>query len=224
MLTAEYIDNACKISDLESIKKMNLSLKDIDRKLFEVFAQQIFSTGFVHADPHPGNIFVRKSKSGKEAELVILDHGLYETLTEDIRDNLCRFWEAIVLRDKEQMDIYSLKLGVQNSKRFAEVLLQKPLEFHKFSLSTKYTEKELEYMKKLASKRFDLIMSVLKEMPRKLLFVVRNLNTVRAISLEHGDIIDRPKIMCRYAIQTLLKNSNIFVYLRRKISFEYSLW
>jgi hypothetical protein len=46
-----------------------------------ITVSQIFHSGFVHADPHPGNILVRKSKvDGKEAEIVILDHGLYEEL------------------------------------------------------------------------------------------------------------------------------------------------
>ena len=33
-------------------------------------------TGFVHGDPHPGNVFVRSSPKG-DAEIVLLDHGLY---------------------------------------------------------------------------------------------------------------------------------------------------
>ncbi|XP_011337281.1 uncharacterized aarF domain-containing protein kinase 5-like [Ooceraea biroi] len=34
--------------------------------------EQIFHTGFMHADPHPGNVFVRKGKD-KKAEIVLLD-------------------------------------------------------------------------------------------------------------------------------------------------------
>lgn len=36
----------------------------------------IFNRGFVHSDPHPGNILVRKSEKGS-TEIVLLDHGLY---------------------------------------------------------------------------------------------------------------------------------------------------
>lgn len=224
VLTAEFIDNACKISDVESLKKQKIDLKDVDKKLFEVFAYQIFHTGFVHADPHPGNVFVRKNQFGK-AEIVLLDHGLYENVPEKTRNDLCHFWEAIVLRDYDMMKVYSDKLNVSNHQRFAEILLQKPLEVNKFSLATRYTEAEVLYMKKIASKHFDLIMQVLREMPRNLIFIVRNLNIVRAIAKDHGDLVDRPKIMARCAIANILSSGgNIFSYLRRKIHFEYRLW
>lgn len=223
VLTAEFIDDACKISDNAALKRMRVNVKQLDKKLFEIFAYQIFKTGFVHADPHPGNIFVRKQNGN--VQLVLLDHGLYETIDENIRDNLCRFWEAIVLRDYSRMKLYSEKLNVHDFKRFAEILLQKPLEINKFSFATRYTEKEVEFMKKMASEHFDVIMQVLRDMPRNLLFVVRNLNTVRSIAKEHGDLIDRPKIMARYAISTLLSNGNgFFSFVRRKVYFEYRLW
>jgi aarF domain-containing kinase len=45
VLTAEYIDNACKISNVQELKNKNLDIKDIDKKLFQMFAQQIFNTG-----------------------------------------------------------------------------------------------------------------------------------------------------------------------------------
>lgn len=54
MLTAEYI-HGYKVSDVTGIKEAGLDLKDVDRKLVNAFAEQIFHTGFVHADPHPGN-------------------------------------------------------------------------------------------------------------------------------------------------------------------------
>lgn len=78
MLTAEWIDGY-KITDLDSIKKDYFDIADIDKKLFKIFSEQIFNTGFVHAgyytfnfltnnpynyfifnvifcaDPHPGN-------------------------------------------------------------------------------------------------------------------------------------------------------------------------
>lgn len=38
----------------------------------------IFVNGFVHCDPHPGNVLVRKHPGTGRAEIVLLDHGLYQ--------------------------------------------------------------------------------------------------------------------------------------------------
>ncbi|XP_031639550.1 uncharacterized aarF domain-containing protein kinase 5 [Contarinia nasturtii] len=91
VLTTEWIEGY-KITDAHSIERDNLDLSDIDRKLFKVFSEQIFNTGFIHADPHGGNVFLRKKNDGT-AEIVLLDHGLYEHLATSTRLSLCKFWE-----------------------------------------------------------------------------------------------------------------------------------
>lgn len=37
------------------MEKAGINIEDVDKKLINAFAEQIFHTGFVHADPHPGN-------------------------------------------------------------------------------------------------------------------------------------------------------------------------
>lgn len=54
VLVTEFIDGI-KINEMDELLKMGCSLKDIDSKLFQAFGEQIFQSGFVHADPHPGN-------------------------------------------------------------------------------------------------------------------------------------------------------------------------
>ena len=53
-LTTEFID-ATKVNEVEKLKNQGFSLADVDKKLVVAFSEQIFHTGFVHADPHPGN-------------------------------------------------------------------------------------------------------------------------------------------------------------------------
>lgn len=54
VLTTEFIDGI-KINEKEALSNAGFSLADIDKKMFTAFSEQIFHTGFVHADPHPGN-------------------------------------------------------------------------------------------------------------------------------------------------------------------------
>jgi aarF domain-containing kinase len=51
VLVMEFIDGF-KVSDVDKIKQANLSLKEIDTRIVEAMAFQIFHSGFVHADPH----------------------------------------------------------------------------------------------------------------------------------------------------------------------------
>lgn len=111
VLTAEFVEGI-KISDKEALKEAKFSLADIDTKLFKAFSQQIFHSGFVHADPHAGNILVRASKKAKGAELVILDHGLYEEVPDNVRESLRLLWKYMVLNNHEKMKKYSMELGV----------------------------------------------------------------------------------------------------------------
>jgi aarF domain-containing kinase len=54
ILVTEWIDGV-KVTDIEGIKAQGLDLADVDKKLLTLMGEQIFHTGFVHADPHPGN-------------------------------------------------------------------------------------------------------------------------------------------------------------------------
>ncbi|CAE5963058.1 unnamed protein product [Arabidopsis arenosa] len=47
-----------KVDDVESLKSTNVSPEKVAKVLVEVFAEMIFVHGFIHGDPHPGNILV----------------------------------------------------------------------------------------------------------------------------------------------------------------------
>ncbi|XP_006806121.1 uncharacterized aarF domain-containing protein kinase 5 [Neolamprologus brichardi] len=199
VLTAEFCDG-CKINSVEEIKRQGLSLKDTADKLIRTFAEQIFYTGFIHADPHPGNVLVRRGPDNK-AELVLLDHGLYEYLSQQDREALCKLWRSIVLRDEAEMKQQSSALGVKEYFLFCEMLLQRPINMHKLGLSNILSREETAYMREMAVHRFESIMQVLKSMPRPMLLVFRNINTVRSINIKLGAPVDRYFVMAKSAVR-----------------------
>ena len=52
------------------MRAMHLDLAKVARLVVSAFAQQIFQTGFVHSDPHPGNVLVRRAANG-DPEVVV---------------------------------------------------------------------------------------------------------------------------------------------------------
>ncbi|XP_076062663.1 putative aarF domain-containing protein kinase 5 isoform X2 [Oratosquilla oratoria] len=198
VLTTEFI-HGLKVSDSAGIEAAGMSMKDVDEKIISAFAEQIFHTGFVHADPHPGNILIRPSLHGG-AEIVLLDHGLYQYLPTSVRQPLCRLWKSIVMGDHAGMRKNAAQLGVKDYLLFAEMLMQRPIQLGGFGkLATAITTEELEYMQEMAAKKFDQITVTLREIPREMLLVIRNINTIRAITKDHGGLVDRYTLMARSA-------------------------
>ncbi len=72
----------------------------------------IFKEGFIHADPHPGNLFVRKTGAGaRDIELVILDHGIYTDLPDDTRLSYTKLWRGVLAQDEMLIREASSDLG-----------------------------------------------------------------------------------------------------------------
>uniref|UniRef100_A0A2K5LTJ1 AarF domain containing kinase 5 n=4 Tax=Cercopithecinae TaxID=9528 RepID=A0A2K5LTJ1_CERAT len=199
VLTADFCAG-CKVNDVEAIRSQGLAVKDIAEKLIKAFAEQIFYTGFIHSDPHPGNVLVRKGPDGK-AELVLLDHGLYQFLEEKDRAALCQLWRAIILRDDAAMRAHAAALGVKDYLLFSEMLMQRPVRLGQLWGSHLLSREEAAYMVDMAREHFEAIMAVLRALPRPMLLVLRNINTVRAINVALGAPVDRYFLMAKRAVR-----------------------
>ncbi|XP_062043835.1 uncharacterized aarF domain-containing protein kinase 5 isoform X2 [Lepus europaeus] len=187
VLTADFCEG-CKVNDLEAIRRQGLAVADI------------FYTGFIHSDPHPGNVLVRKGPDGT-AELVLLDHGLYQFLDEKHRSALCQLWRAIILRNDAAMREHAATLGVQDYLLFSEMLMQRPVRLGQLWGSHLLSRQEAAYMQAMAREHFERIMVVLRALPRPMLLVLRNINTVRAVHAALGSPVDRYFLMAKSAVR-----------------------
>lgn len=75
VLVMEYVTGG-QVNDLDYIKSNKIDCYDVANKIGQLYSSMIFINGFVHSDPHPGNILVRKTEKG-DTEIMLLDHGLY---------------------------------------------------------------------------------------------------------------------------------------------------
>lgn len=93
------------------------------------------------------------------------------------------------------------------------MLLQRPINMRQLGLSNVLSGDETAYMRQMATERFGSIMQVLKSMPRPMLLVFRNINTVRSINITLGAPVDRYFVMAKrsvgvnqVAVKSLLSN------------------
>jgi len=218
ILTTEFIDGI-KVSDKEALEKAGLNLADIDRNILNIFSQQLFHTGFIHADPHPGNILIRPGTGKlKSHQVVLLDHGLYEEIKDDVREALAGLWMGIVNNDHTEMESCCHELNVRDYRVFAIALSQRfissppgiddELDFRKmfggrgFSRETfrSLPQEKKQEIRAIIQKFHDRMFDTFQSMPAKMVLVMRNLNTIRGLITAHKTGVDRFRLMARSAV------------------------
>ncbi|XP_048470596.1 uncharacterized aarF domain-containing protein kinase 5-like [Rhincodon typus] len=110
------------------------------------------------------------------------------------------------------MKKFASELGVKDYLLFCEILLQRPINTRQtaYQLANMLTREERAYMQEMASNHFDRIIQVLKDLPRPMLLVFRNINTVRSINVILGSPVDRYVVMAKSAVKahSLLTNKH----------------
>ena len=100
-----------KISDVQALQAAEIDPNQVAAELARVTFEQIFTHGFFHADPHPGNIFVRPTGSGNFV-LTFIDFGMMGEIDDELRLNLQSFIFAVAGRDARAWIRAVKRLGV----------------------------------------------------------------------------------------------------------------
>mmetsp|Transcript_33258 Transcript_33258/g.53936 ORF Transcript_33258/g.53936 Transcript_33258/m.53936 type:complete len:575 (+) Transcript_33258:2061-3785(+) len=214
VLTMEFIDG-CKITDLEKLRMIKADPVRVAQVLMDVFSRMIFVEGFVHCDPHPGNLFVRVDPGAPNGfQLVLLDHGLYRELQDDFRRNYCGLWQAIVLRDEPNLKKYSQNLGAgEYYELFSLVLASRPWAMAR-SLSTnmnsQVTREEYKQMRSKMQQTFNRaeVIDFFRDVPRDLLLVLRTNNFLRSLNNDLGAHVDRFSIGAEYSLRGTYRDNS----------------
>mmetsp|Transcript_20453 Transcript_20453/g.28681 ORF Transcript_20453/g.28681 Transcript_20453/m.28681 type:complete len:552 (-) Transcript_20453:33-1688(-) len=196
VLTSEWIDGT-RLNDMKSLEKQGFKMPDLITKMVKAIAHQIFITGHVHADPHPGNILVRRF-NGKP-QLVLLDHGLYLTESEKFRQEYCDLWKAIVLLDQRKLAEISTKWGIKDHEMFASAQLMKPFDPNKAVHLQNTSKKDLLKFQMAAKEKVKELLTDSSLIPLELIFIGRSLNLVRANNKMAGSPVNRVSILAEYA-------------------------
>ncbi|KAG0228382.1 hypothetical protein BGX31_006593 [Mortierella sp. GBA43] len=206
VMVAEWVDG-CRSTDKRGIQDLGLSVNKVMNTVVDVFAHQIFISGFVHCDPHPGNVLVRKHPDNpKRHQLLLLDHGLYMRESEEFRKQYCLFWKSLFLLDKSTIQDISTLWGVGDSQMLANATLLKPYNGDRSpNITTSGNTSVLDayeiQMKLKTSLKDFLVNSEL--LPKELIFIGRNMTIVRANNKTLGSPVNRINRMARWAVRGL---------------------
>jgi predicted unusual protein kinase regulating ubiquinone biosynthesis (AarF/ABC1/UbiB family) len=106
VLTLEDV-YAIKITDYDEITAAGIDRGAVAVRLLDTYLQQIFEDGFVHADPHPGNLFITPLPSENDEpvawQLTFVDFGMVARVPDSLRDSLRELVIAVGTRDASRV-------------------------------------------------------------------------------------------------------------------------
>lgn len=108
VLTTEFIDGY-KVTNYPAIEAAGLDRHMVARVLANCYLNQALIDGFFHADPHPGNIFVRSGPLG--LQVVFIDFGMVGEITSEMRYQVRRLIFSVLNRDVDAIISSFKKLG-----------------------------------------------------------------------------------------------------------------
>lgn len=179
--------SAIKISDIDGLVEAGINPNAVAAELARATFEQFFVTGFFHADPHPGNIFITKAPEGSAVDftLTYIDFGMMGQVSEELRANLQRFLFAVASRDARAWVVACERLGVLLPSADT-VLLEEAVGklFDRFGgvRVGELIQTDPKELREFAVQFSELIRTLPFQLPNDFLFLIRALSLISGVT------------------------------------------
>eukprot|EP00045_Choanoeca_perplexa_P013373 m.151540 g.151540 ORF g.151540 m.151540 type:complete len:619 (-) comp16340_c0_seq5:1756-3612(-) len=222
VLTMEFCQGT-PLTDVQGLRNSGVDLAQVSRIVTEMFSEQIFVHGFVHADPHPGNVLVSLDNRNRP-RVTLLDHGLYRELSTDFRLAYCRLWRSLLEGNATDIKEHAAYMNVgELYPLFAAMLTYKPwddvvggADLNAGRLDLTGSEAEKLLVRTNVAKYFREINMLLARVPRDVLLLLKTNDCLHGLEAKLRAAVldtDQPQlvkgtthmIMADYCLQALLQ-------------------
>lgn len=173
----EYVDGV-RVDDEAGIRARGVTPDELVDLLIENYVRMAVVHGFIHADPHPGNLMIDGQK-----RLVILDYGMALEFDENTRLELLRMVYAVTRKDVDTIVDGFYKLGMVDGDINRSVLRDAAQKLLDIQLNTDVTTKQ---MQKIAQDILDTFYKFPLRLPNKLVYLLRASTLVEGIALYYN--------------------------------------
>ncbi|CEP19300.1 hypothetical protein [Parasitella parasitica] len=186
ILCMEFIEGA-RIDDMEFMKEHDIDPSQVSTEITKIFSKMMFLDGFVHCDPHPGNILIRPAKDPRSRfkfDVVLLDHGLYRTLTDQLRTDYAHLWTSLIRGDEDGIRTFSLRVGCrpESHRLFASLLTGR--EWSTISTANLSTDRSMTEISRVSGRArgfISRIYDILETLPRIVLLLLKTSDLLRGL-------------------------------------------
>ncbi len=219
VLVLEYLQGV-KINEVEHIEQMGIDIDLVIQRLAKIYTHQIMIDGFLHADPHPGNILVEE-----QGRIIILDFGMVVHLEASFKHHLIKASIAVARNDVDGIVNEAYELGIVEPgtnkaalRDLSELIL------------------EIQEQGKLSQQKVQQMINTFMEyfyefpftLPAELVYLARAVSLIEGIGFIHDPLFDLLSV-ARPAVREMAKkvlkedlDGNILDILQRWVMRSYS--
>lgn len=182
VLTLEDV-RGIKITDYAAITNAGVNRSEVASRLLDTYLKQIFQDGFFHADPHPGNLFIRvcpspiaHPESAPDWQLTFVDFGMVGRIPTHTRAAIRELLIGIGTRDAarvitayQMFDILLPGADLELIERGEEVVFSR---FWGKNMS-EMTQIDVREMREYTAEFRDLIYDMPFQIPQDIIFLGR---------------------------------------------------
>lgn len=196
LLIMEYIDGL-RPDDIEGLKAGGYDTQEIAENGVHIILTMILKHGFFHADPHPGNIFIRGNN-----QFVLIDHGMCATLKPKQINGLINFLLGFSSKDSHKITKALLQLTETGYLKD-----QEDLEFEIDELIKKYSFMSYEQVdiSGLMSEAFRATIHYGIKIPSSLFMLVKTLVTIQKVAEKLESKVSLTAMIKPYAKEKIME-------------------
>lgn len=203
LLVMEYIEGF-RPDDIRGLVENGFSTQQIAENGIDVVLTMILRHGFFHADPHPGNIFIRGNN-----QVVLIDHGMCATLKPKQITGLVNFLSGFADNNSQKITKALLALTeVRNARDLDDMEFEIDELIKKYSY-LKYSQVDIS---SLFADTFKVLMQYEIKIPSNLYMLLKTLITIQGVAEQLGadvSLADRIRPYAKEKIMEKFKLSSI---------------
>jgi ubiquinone biosynthesis protein len=174
VLTMELVEGI-KISETGRLDEAGLDRKTITVRGADFYLKQVFSYGFFHADPHPGNIFVLPDNV-----VCLLDFGMTGAVERQVREDFVELIDSVIQQDESRATQVLLKLTYWDDEPDVRMLEKDVADFMGRHLYKPLKDIEIG---KLLNHLLDLVSRYRLMIPPDIFLMMKVLTTIEGVAL-----------------------------------------
>lgn len=196
VLVMEYIEGY-RPDDIQGLTENGYNVQQIAENGVNIILTMILRHGFFHADPHPGNIFIRGNN-----QVVLLDHGMCGTLKPKQIIGLVNFLMGFA--DGNSQKIAKALLALTETRKYRDL---DDMEFEIDELIKRYSY--LNYgqvdISGLFSETFKILIRYEIRIPSNLYMLLKTLITIQNLAEQLGADISLAEMIRPYAKEKIME-------------------